>query len=200
MTGYFNSLDSFIARADDCLHKDVQGAADTGKNLKAAAVLLPVLERESGLHMLLTLRSHELPTHAGQVAFPGGKIDAGDATPLAAALRETYEETGIAPQFVRKLGYLDTYETGTGFTIVPVVGVLQEGFELVPEPGEVAEIFEVPLSFLMDPANHQAKTGEWRGTMHNYYAMPYKDYYIWGATAAMLVDLYRRMSGAIEQA
>ncbi len=145
--------------------------------------------------VLLTKRSDELPTHAGQIAFPGGKIDAGDASPLAAALRETREETGIKEQFVTPVGYLAPFETGTGFHIVPVVGILAHGFELVPEPGEVTDIFEVPLAFLMNPVNHQRKKAMWQGSMREYHAMPFQDRYIWGATAGMLVDLYKQMSG-----
>ena len=175
----------------------LQGAGETSKpdnGLRAAAVLVPIVPRDEGMMVLLTLRSHELPTHAGQIAFPGGKIDADDASPLAAALRETYEETGIEQRFISPTGYLDSYETGTGFTIVPIVGVLSHGFDLVPEPGEVSDIFEVPLKFLMNPANHMRRKTLWKGRMHEYSAMPYKDRYIWGATAGMLLDLYRKMS------
>jgi len=161
---------------------------------KAAAVLIPIVDRAEGLQVLLTQRSNELPTHAGQIAFPGGKIDAGDVSPLAAALRETHEETGIAPQFVTPVGYLGSFETGTGFHISPVVGSLTPGFEIVPEPGEVAEVFEVPLEFLMDPQNHQRKSMTWKGKMRSYHVIPYRNRYIWGVTARMLVDLYVRMS------
>ncbi len=168
--------------------------SDRGNGARAAAVLIPIVARKTELSVLLTQRSDELPTHAGQIAFPGGKIDRGDASPLAAALRETHEETGIAPGFVTPVGYLAPFETGTGFHIVPVVGVLSGGFELVPEPGEVTDIFEVPLGFLMDPENHQRKKAMWQGRMREYHAMPYGDRYIWGATAGMLVDLYKQMS------
>ena len=162
---------------------------------RAAAVLVPIVAGEQGLSVLLTQRSNDLPTHAGQIAFPGGKIDAGDASPLAAALRETREETGISANFINPVGYLDPFETGTGFHIVPVVGVLSPGFELVPEPGEVTEIFDVPLSFVMNSTNHQRKKAMWKGQMRHYHAVPYKDRYIWGATARMLVDLSRQMTG-----
>ena len=162
---------------------------------KPAAVLIPIVDRAQGLQVLLTQRSKELPTHAGQIAFPGGKIDTGDASPLAAALRETHEETGIAPQFVSPIGYLRSFETGTGFHISPVVGSLAPGFEIIPEPGEVTEVFEVPLDFLMDPQNHQRKSMTWNGKLRSYDAIPYQDRYIWGVTARMLVDLYGRMSG-----
>jgi len=168
--------------------------ANVANGSKAAAVLVPIVPRDEGLTVLLTQRSHELPVHAGQIAFPGGKVDPGDATPLAAALRETHEETGIEPGFVTPVGYLDPYETGTGFRIVPVVAVLSIGFELVPEPGEVTDIFEVPLKFLMNPLNHQRKKAMWKGEMREFHAMPYEDRYIWGATAGMLLELYRRMN------
>jgi len=169
--------------------------SDNGNGSRAAAVLIPIVAGRQNLTVLLTQRSDELPTHAGQIAFPGGKIDAGDASPLAAALRETQEETGIAAQFVKPVGYLEPFETGTGFHIVPVVGVVLPGFELVPEPGEVTDIFEVPLAFLMNPANHQRKKAMWKGRMREYHALPYQDRYIWGATAGMLVDLYKAMNG-----
>lgn len=160
-----------------------------------AAILIPVVADRQGLTVLLTKRSDELPIHAGQIAFPGGKIDAQDVSPVAAALRETREETGIRPEFVKPVGFLDSFETGTGFHIVPVVGLLSRGFELVPEPGEVTDIFEVPLLFLMNPENHQRKKAMWKGRMREYHAMPYEGRFIWGATAGMLVDLYKRMSG-----
>ncbi len=164
---------------------------------KPAAVLVPIIPRNEGLTVLFTQRSHELPSHAGQVSFPGGKIDAGDGSPLAAALRETHEETGIEPKFVTPIGYLDSFATGTGFSIVPVVGVLSTGFELVPEPGEVSDIFEVPLKFLMDPVNHQRRTGNWKGQEWKFHAMPYEGRDIWGATAGILFDLYQRMSADV---
>jgi len=169
--------------------------SERSNGVRAAAVLIPIVARNAQLTVLLTQRSDELPTHAGQIAFPGGKIDGGDASPLEAALRETREETGIESKFVRPVGYLEPFETGTGFHIVPVVGLLTSGFELVPEPGEVTDIFEVPLAFLMDPKNHQRKKALWQGQMRTYHAVPYGERYIWGATAGMLVNLYKKMSG-----
>lgn len=163
------------------------------ETVRAAAVLVPVVARSGGATVLLTRRSHELPTHAGQVAFPGGKIDDIDAGPVAAALRETEEETGIGREHVEIVGFLDVYQTGTGFRVQPVVAILDPGFEARPEPGEVDEIFEVPLAFLMDPANHQTHNREWRGVKRYYYAMPYGEHYIWGATAGMLRNLYDRV-------
>lgn len=194
LSDFAENLMAFSRCAKQRLLSEVSEKPTMANGPKAAAVLVPIVPRDDGLTVLLTQRSHELPVHAGQIAFPGGKVDPGDATPLAAALRETHEETGIEPGFVTPVGYLDPYETGTGFRIVPVVGVLSIGFELVPEPGEVSDIFEVPLKFLMDPANHQRKQAMWKGRMRQYDAMPYEDRYIWGATAAMLLELYRRMS------
>ena len=166
----------------------------TGESYRAAAVLVGLLERDGELHVLLTQRSEELPTHAGQIAFPGGKIDAGDAGPVACALRETFEETGVSPEFVEPAGFLDVYQTGTGFRIVPVVGLLRPGFALAPEPGEVSEIFDVPLAHFMEPANHLRHSRVWQGRERQYYAMPYKERYVWGATAGMLRNLHDRVT------
>ena len=194
LNNYTQDIGPFFERARQCL----RGQADEGligsTSAKPAAVLVPVVKRAQGLNVLLTQRSDELPTHAGQIAFPGGKIDAGDTSPLDAALRETFEETGIERRFVEPVGYLDTFETGTGFCIVPVVGVVSDGFKLVPEPGEVTDIFEVPLVFLMDPKNHVHKNVMWKGKMRSFYEMPYKGRYIWGVTAAMLRNMSMKMN------
>ena len=199
MTDFTQNTDIFSRLAQERLSGAVTELADDdrwkGKATRAAAVLVPIVSRLEGLTVLLTKRSDELPSHAGQVSFPGGKIDAGDGSPLAAALRETHEETGIEPAFVTPVGYLNTFATGTGFSVVPVVGLLSNGFELVPEPGEVSEIFEVPLAFLMNPANHQRRQGNWRGQVWEYHAIPYQNRDIWGATAGILVDLFQRMNG-----
>ncbi len=161
--------------------------------VRSAAVLVPVVAYENQTTVLLTQRSKDLPSHPGQVSFPGGKIDRTDATAVAAALRETHEETGIDPSFVDVAGFLDIYQTGTGYRVLPVVGIVQPGFEVRPEPGEVDEVFEVPLEFLMNPGNHKTHSGEWRGVRRYYYAIPYDKYYIWGATAGMLRNLYDRV-------
>ena len=162
-------------------------------DMKLAAVLVPVIARREGLSVLLTRRSDDLASHAGQVAFPGGKVDTSDNGPADAALREAREETGLARRFVDVKGFLDVYETGTGFRIVPVVGLVQPGFALRAEPGEVAEIFEAPLAFLMDRANHRREEIFWRGRMRGYYAMYHGAHHIWGATAGILRVLSETM-------
>jgi 8-oxo-dGTP pyrophosphatase MutT (NUDIX family) len=158
---------------------------------KPAAVLVPLVVDETGLSVLLTERTAHLSSHAGQVAFPGGRVDAGDDGPVAAALRETEEETGIGREFVEPLGFLDTYLTGTSYRIVPVVGLVRRGFTLSPHDHEVAGIFEVPLAFLMNPDHHLKHSREWQGRTRFYYAMPYGEHYIWGATAGMIRNLYK---------
>jgi 8-oxo-dGTP pyrophosphatase MutT (NUDIX family) len=162
-----------------------------------AAVLLPVVMRER-LTLLLTQRSAQLASHAGQIALPGGKLDATDASPVAAALRETHEEIGIEPGHIEVLGTLPEYTTGTAFVITPVVGLVTPGFDLRPNPGEVDEVFEVPLDFLMDPANHRRHAFDWEGSVREWYSMPYLDAgqerFIWGATAGMLRNFYRFLS------
>lgn len=163
-------------------------------SLRPAAVLVPIIEHAHGPHVLLTRRADHLGTHSGQVAFPGGKIDPGE-TPAEAALREAEEEVGLHRSYVEVAGYLDAYETGTGFRILPVVGFVTPGFSLTISPGEVAEAFEVPLSFLMNPANHERHSAVWRGRRREYYAMPYNGHYIWGATAGMLKNMYDRLYG-----
>ncbi len=169
-------------------------------DLKPAAVLIPVIAR-SPLMVLLTLRTGEMgkgpsSAHAGQVAFPGGKIEADDADACAAALREAQEEVGLAPHFVEPLGYVEPYRTGTGYLVTPVVGLVRPGFELAPDPAEVADVFEVPLAFLMNDANHRIDSFNWRGAERSFYAMPYEQRYIWGATAGILKALHRRLFGA----
>ncbi|HEV2650285.1 MAG TPA: CoA pyrophosphatase [Rhizomicrobium sp.] len=160
--------------------------------LMPAAVLLPLILRNEPM-VLLTERTSTLSRHAGQVAFPGGRAEAGDISLVETALRETQEETGIAPSFVTVAGYLDAYETGTGFAILPVVGLLGDGFALVPDAAEVASIFEVPLNFLLDPANRKKESREFRGRTRSFFSYTYDGHYIWGATAAMLINFADRM-------
>jgi 8-oxo-dGTP pyrophosphatase MutT (NUDIX family) len=159
---------------------------------RPAAVLVPIVLRPQ-LTVLLTQRSHDMPSHPGQISFPGGKLEECDASPVACALREAHEEIGLTSDFVEPLGYLDSYRTGTGFQISPVVGFVRPGFSTVLDAREVLEVFEVPLSFLMDKANHQKHSREWRGRQRFFYAMPYEGRYIWGATAGMLKNLHERL-------
>jgi 8-oxo-dGTP pyrophosphatase MutT (NUDIX family) len=159
-----------------------------------AAVLVPVIAREQPT-VLLTQRSAAMPTHAGQVAFPGGKMDAADPDPLATALREAEEEIGLDARSAIPLGYLDAYLSGTGFRIVPVVALVEPHYRLKLNPAEVDEAFEVPLAFLMAPENHARHSREWRGRQRTYYAMPFGERYIWGATAGILRNLYERLYG-----
>jgi len=165
------------------------------RSLRPAAVLVPIFERDEDLTILLTRRADHLDSHSGQVSFPGGKLHDEDEDHIATALRETHEEVGISKTHIELVGQLDPYETGTGFIIQPVVGFVAPDVELVLDPGEVAEAFEVPFSFLMDPANHRRERMFWRGKMREFYEMPYNGQRIWGATAAMLVNLYTRLYG-----
>jgi 8-oxo-dGTP pyrophosphatase MutT (NUDIX family) len=160
--------------------------------IRPAGVLIPVIDHPEPT-VLLTLRSPDLPDHAGQISFPGGKIDASDATPRDTALREAREEVGLDRGFVDAIGYLGLYGTGFGYRIVPTVARVTPGFKLTINPSEVVDAFEVPLSFLMNPANHQIHQKEFRDITRSYYAMPFGDRYIWGATAGMLRMLYERI-------
>ncbi len=161
------------------------------KDLIAAAVLVPVVVRETGLTMLLTQRTAHLRDHAGQVSFPGGRCEASDASAEATALREAEEEVGLTASQIEILGRLPEYRTGTGFVITPVVGLVTPPLNLKLDDFEVAEAFEPPLEFLLDSANHQRQSIEVRGVRHEYWAMPWQGYFIWGATAGMLVTLHR---------
>jgi len=166
----------------------VEAGAGSGE-LIAAAVLVPIVTRASGMTMLLTQRTAHLRDHAGQVSFPGGRCEPADATPTATALREAHEEVGIEPGQVEVLGCLPQYITSTGFRVTPVVGLVSPPLNLRLDDFEVAEVFEPPLEFLLDPANHLRHEIEHRGALREYWAMPWNGYYIWGATAGMLVSL-----------
>jgi 8-oxo-dGTP pyrophosphatase MutT (NUDIX family) len=159
---------------------------------KPASVLVPIIDRSTPT-VLLTQRTADLTNHAGQVALPGGRIDPADESPVAAAMREAKEEVGLAPVLVEPIGYLDLYLTFSGFRILPTVARVKPEFTLTLNPGEVTEAFEVPLAFLMNPANHQRKTRDWKGISRDYYAMPFGDHYIWGVTAGILRNLYERI-------
>jgi len=172
---------------------------DTSLKLREAAVLVPLVQRETGLTMLLTQRNASLSQHAGQISFPGGGREAIDHDVVATALRETEEEVGIRPDSIEVVGRLPDYITGTGFHVSPVVGLLRPGFTLQPDPSEVAEVFEVPLAFLMDPANHEVRELRWDDRVRRFYAMPYRKsdggyHFIWGATAGMLRNLYHLLA------
>ncbi len=162
--------------------------------LTPAAVLFPIVRRESGDTVLLTQRTAHLRDHAGQISFPGGRVEATDASPLDTALRETEEEIGLDRRHVELLGYLPEYRTGTGFRVTPVVATVRPPFDLTPDPFEVAEIFEVPLAFLLDRNNHQQHSIHHRGALRHYLAMPYGEYFIWGATAGMIRSLSDRLA------
>lgn len=175
-----------IFRGDHDLNPDLY---DPATRLRDAAVLVPIIERPKEPTVLLTRRSDQLPDHPGQISFPGGGIDPGDADAEAAALREAQEEVGLPPNRVTLVGRLDTYLVRTGFSVVPVVGLLHPPFELQAEAGEVDEIFEVPLAFFLDPANREMHSRMFRGVERFFYAYPFGEYYIWGATAGMLSNL-----------
>ncbi|MGB4467132.1 MAG: CoA pyrophosphatase [Azovibrio sp.] len=170
-----------------------QGAGE--ENLTPAAVLVPLVHRPEGYQMLLTRRTDHLRDHPGQISFPGGRMELDDASPVHAALREAEEEIGLAAHLPRVLGYLPPYRTGTGFKVFPVVALLEPPFDLSLDDFEVAEVFEVPLDFLLDPGNHRQEKLYYRGALREYTAMPYGDHFIWGATAGMILSLYRRLHG-----
>jgi 8-oxo-dGTP pyrophosphatase MutT (NUDIX family) len=157
-----------------------------------AAVLVPLIARTE-LTVLLTQRAHDVPSHPGQISFPGGKRDAADASLADTALREAREEIGLRSELVEPLGFLDCYRTGTGFQVSPLVALVDPSFEPVIDTREVVETFEVPLRFLMNEANHQRHTREWRGRTRWFYAMPYGERYIWGATAGMIKNMHERL-------
>lgn len=167
----------------------------TGRPPRAAAVLLGVIERDEGATLLMTLRSARLRDHSGQIALPGGKIDPGDATPAAAALREAEEEVGLDPARVEPIGYLDAYLTGTGFLIVPTVARVSPPVTLQPNPDEVDDVFEVPMAFLMNQANHGRGTRTFEGRERSFYVMAYGERRIWGVTAGVIRNLYERLYG-----
>jgi len=204
----------FMARARSRLHLDVPAALDDHsatavrgdldlddelwkkagvQATKPAAVLVPVVERADPM-VLLTLRTPDLKSHSGQIAFPGGKIDPADASPLDAALREAEEEIGLDRRFIDPIGYLDLYLTFSGFRILPTVARVDPDYRLTINPAEVVEAFEVPMEFLMQPDNHKRHSRIWKeGIERHYYAMPFGERYIWGITAGILRNLYERI-------
>ena len=162
------------------------------KATRPAAVLVPVVARAEPM-VLLTQRTPDMRSHSGQIAFPGGKIDPGDPSPEAAALREAHEEIGLDKGFVEPIGYLDLYLTFSGFRILPLVARVDPNYQMMINPAEVSEAFEVPLDFLMSPINHQRLKRDWKGIERQYYAMPFGERYIWGVTAGILRNLYERI-------
>lgn len=164
-----------------------------GVTLRDAAVLVGVIDRPAGGTLLLTRRTDHLKSHAGQIALPGGKIDPGDGDPVAAALREAEEEVGLDRRFVTPVGLLDPYVSNTGFRIFPVVATIDAVAPFTANPDEVADVFEVPLGFLMTPGNHVLETRPWRGVERRYYAMPYEERRIWGVTAGILRLFYEQV-------
>ena len=183
------------ARGDHVLNPGFEPPAElmNRRGLTRAAVLIPIVNREEGATVLLTQRTDHLDSHPGQVAFPGGKIEKGDTSPLDTALRETREEVGLADKHVEALGYLQPYQTTSGFRIVPVVALVQPPFNLSPDENEVADVFEVPLSFLMNPDNHQKESRVWENRRRYFLVMPYEDRHIWGVTAGIIRELYEEI-------
>lgn len=179
-------------QGDHSLNPHVRREAPV-RPLKPAAVLVPVVLRHPQLQVLFTRRADHLARHAGQVSFPGGRLNGEAEQAVDAALRETEEEIGLRRDHVEILAELDSYETGTGFCIQPFIGLVREGFELRVDAEEVAEVFEVPLSFLMDSRNHETHSGVWQGAERRYYAIPFGRHYIWGATAGILVNMHHRL-------
>lgn len=184
-------LQNSTASSDFDLNPDV--VLPEGRKLRPAGVLVPVIAGAAGAEVLLTKRSSRLKHHPGQIAFPGGKQDEGDADVIAAALREAEEEVGLPRGHVEVLGTLPTHETVTGFLVTPVIGWIDRDFDVQPEPGEVAEVFRVPLTHVTDVALFTIQSRRWRGTRRHYYTVPFGPYYIWGATARILRGLAHRM-------
>jgi 8-oxo-dGTP pyrophosphatase MutT (NUDIX family) len=186
-------MDTSVAPAhgDHDLDPSMRKIAEV-RPIKPASVLVPVVDRPQPT-ILLTQRTAHLPDHAGQISFPGGKIEPGDVTPLDAALREAREEIGLSRSVIEPIGYLDLYMTTLGYRIVPAVARVSPKFELILNRDEVDDAFEVPLAFLMEPANHQQHSRDWQGMKRTFYAMPFGERYIWGATAGILRNLYERI-------
>lgn len=171
----------------------IQEDGGEGLPLTPAAVLFPIVLREDGATVLLTQRTAHLRDHAGQISFPGGRVEEEDLSPSHTALRETEEEIGLAREHIEIIGFLPEYRTGTGFRVTPVVALVRPPFSVTPDPFEVAEVFEVPLAFLLNPENHQPHSMHYRGALRHFFAMPYGDYFIWGATAGMIRSLTERL-------
>lgn len=196
-TGRGLSLEDLIEKFSDFTpnRNDIRGDHDLNgfrpkPDNREAAVLVPIVNREEGLSVLFTKRTEHLTHHPGQISFPGGHTEEEDESADHAALRETEEEVGLPPSYIQVIGHLNDYVTRTGFRVTPVVGIVDAPYPTNPDEHEVAEVFEVPLSFLMDEANHEKCSRIFMGKRRYFWAMPYHDYYIWGATAGMLRNLY----------
>jgi 8-oxo-dGTP pyrophosphatase MutT (NUDIX family) len=171
----------------------VAGVEREQRTLRLASVLIGLVERNEGATVLLTQRTDHLIHHPGQVSFPGGGVEEADDDPVATALRESEEEIGLDRRHVDVAGFLDRYQTVTGFLVTPVVAFIAPPFELRPDPFEVAEVFEIPLRFVLDPRNHERRSMLFNGRQRTFYVLPYQNHYIWGATAAMLVNLHSKL-------
>ncbi len=172
-----------------------QGTRPGADKLHAASVLVPIVARAKAPTVLFTQRTAHLKNHSGQISFPGGRWEAADTSPEHTALRETWEEIGLAAERIEVLGRLPRYHTRSGYRVTPVVAIVLPPFDLVPDDNEVAEVFEVPLAFLLDQGNLQRHSREFEGEQRYFFAIPYEERYIWGATAGMLVNLQRHLSG-----
>jgi 8-oxo-dGTP pyrophosphatase MutT (NUDIX family) len=181
------------AAAGSAVYGD-DGAGRAEAAVTAAAVLVPIIARPEGLTVLFTRRTAQLKAHSGQISFPGGRAEPGDPSAQHTALREAEEEIGLPPARVELLGQLPEYHTRTGFRVTPVIGLIQPPLEVLPDAREVDEVFEVPLAFLLDPANHRRESREIGGRMASYYVIEHQGRIIWGATAGMLVNLYRQLA------
>jgi len=185
--------------AEPSSHQAVLEDGAGSEILTPAAVLVPVVLHADAPTVLLTQRTAHLRDHASQISFPGGRVEPGDESAVATALRETEEEIGLPRRHIEIVGFLPEYRTGTGFSVTPVVALVNPPFPISPDPFEVAEVFEVPLAFLLDPGNHKRHSMHYRGIDRRFYAMPYGDRFIWGATAGMIRALYERLSGDLVQ-
>ncbi len=192
------SFETFGTRSSSRGDHDLNPGMQPLNELREAAVLVPLVERPNGLTMMLTQRTDHLDHHPGQISFPGGHVEPDDGTAEMAALREAEEEVGLERKHIQIVGRLDQYITRTGFTITPVVGLVHPDYTIQPDDFEVAEVFEVPLSFLLDAKNHRRDSRVYKGTRREFYAMPYGDYYIWGATAGMIRNLYDVLMEPVE--
>lgn len=172
----------------------VAGVAREAHSLTPAAVLVPLVDRPEGLTVLLTQRTDHLHHHGGQISFPGGRVEEHDTSAIETALRETEEEIGLDRRHVDIVGFLDLYQTVTGFLITPVVSFVEPAFQLNPDPFEVADVFEVPLGFILDSRNHERRSVMYKGRERRFYVLPYENRYIWGATAAILVGFANRLA------